>query len=164
METKDYRYTLGRQIDLNVASSVLWVMLNPSTADDTMDDPTIRKCKGFTSRWGHGSLKVVNLWPVRATNPKDLFSHDDPCGSILWQTHAVEMACFGLSHRGGVVVYAWGANADKMQTPSSVDIDEVVRRHGLTPMALGYTKSGQPRHPLMLSYDTPLEVWTPPTS
>ena len=66
-----YRYRLTREWDAALPP-LGWIMLNPSTADDTRDDPTIRKCVGFARRNGYGSIRVANIIPARATKPADL--------------------------------------------------------------------------------------------
>ena len=74
-----YRYTLRRQWD-DALPYCLFVMLNPSTADATQDDPTIRRCIGFTKAWGFGGLLVGNLFALRSTDPAALYHADDPVG------------------------------------------------------------------------------------
>src|SRR5258708_25884820 len=73
-----YRYELTRRWDSR--PMVTWVMLNPSIADAEVDDLTVTKCCGFTQRWGWGGIRVVNLFALRATNPKELHDHPDPVG------------------------------------------------------------------------------------
>ena len=77
--TGAYRYTLERTWDGGLPC-IGWIMLNPSTADATQDDPTIRRCIRFSQSWGYGSLIVVNLFAHRATSPKDLFQAESPVG------------------------------------------------------------------------------------
>ena len=74
-----YRYLLRRTWDHNRLRT-LYVMLNPSTADAEIDDPTIRSCTRLCRYWGHGSFEVVNLFGWRATNPKELATANDPIG------------------------------------------------------------------------------------
>lgn len=74
-----YRYSLGREWDES-ADRVMWIMLNPSTADDEQDDPTIRRCIGFSRSWGFGGMVVVNLFAFRATEPAHVFQAKDPEG------------------------------------------------------------------------------------
>lgn len=74
-----YRYLLERHWD-DTTSSCTFVMLNPSTADALVDDPTIRRCVGFAKSFGCGSLRVVNLYAYRATKPAELWTVDDPVG------------------------------------------------------------------------------------
>src|SRR6185369_17379869 len=74
-----YRYSLRREW-IGGAGTVCFIMLNPSTADASVDDPTIRRCIGFAQRWGYQILEVVNLYAYRATRPRDMFAAADPVG------------------------------------------------------------------------------------
>lgn len=74
-----YRYTLTRVWE-EERPRVCFVMLNPSTADASQEDPTIRRCLSFARSWGYGSLEVVNLFAWRATKPTDIFSAPSPVG------------------------------------------------------------------------------------
>jgi hypothetical protein len=132
---------------------MMWVMLNPSTADAEEDDPTIRRCMGFARRENCGGIIVVNLFAMRATDPARLgeVSHGVAVGSEcdrLIQRHAR-----GVEIDGGIVVYGWGAN-------KAVTVERVEHVHGylkhLNPVCLGVTKSGAPRHPLYVKGDAPL--------
>ena len=97
-----YRYMLGRQ--WGAPPFLLWMMLNPSTADATEDDPTIRRCSGFAKHWGFGGLVVVNLFAFRATNPADLRAAEQPIGPEN-DRHLVNAA-----RSCPRVVAAWGAS------------------------------------------------------
>lgn len=160
-----YRYQLTRHWrgdgpdDVLGGLQVCWVMLNPSTADATEDDPTIRRCIAFSKAWGFGSLVVVNLWALRSTDPKALFTADDPNGPD--NDEAIHLAMAG-SH---AVVLAWGASGARM--PSYEDRRAHVMACAKTELndvhALGFTKDGHPRHPLYVKGDTPRsEVWRVP--
>jgi hypothetical protein len=80
-----YRYRLWRR--WADGPTVLFVMLNPSTADADVDDPTIRRCIGFARSWGAGALEVVNLYAWRATQPAELKAAVGPVGEYPWQPH-----------------------------------------------------------------------------
>src|SRR5262245_13227298 len=96
-----YRYALTRTWG-DPKKVVCWVMLNPSTADADQDDPTIRRCLGFSRAWGAGGLVVVNLFALRATDPDQLRIAADPVGPDN-DSH-LSTAAFGR-----LVVAAWGA-------------------------------------------------------
>jgi hypothetical protein len=139
-----YRYSLTRYLDLDGDESVCtFVMLNPSTADATQNDPTIRRCLGFARAWGYGRLKVVNLYAFRTTDPGFLWLQDDPVGPE--NDHAISLA-FGASD---LIVAAWGAHARVVRLAQFAETFRGWRLH-----ALGVTKHGAPRHPLYLRADT----------
>lgn len=143
-----YRYQLWRRWSEG-ADGVIWVMLNPSTADALKDDPTIRKCIGFTKRWGYGAIWVVNLFGFRATKPSGLLEADDAIGPENPKALDLVMQC------KGPVVAAWGANLPRFHVAHRVAVNKRLRAIGAK--CLGTSKDGYPRHPLMLPYDTELE-------
>ncbi len=135
-----YRYVLGRRWDSTLPECV-FIMLNPSTADATQDDPTIRRCIGFAKSFGCGSLLVGNIYAFRATDPRDLFRAAEPVGGARNDAVLTELLA-----RGGVTVAAWGARG----RPGRVA--EVMRLPGAERLtALATTKGGAPGHPLYLS-------------
>ena len=153
-DDRRYRYLLVRRWD-NTLPDATFVMLNPSTADERDDDPTIRKCIGFAKRWGCGGIKVVNLYAFRATNPRDCFAAADPIGGAEADAaiiHAAESA----AALGWPLVAAWGAD-EKGRRAAEVRSWSAMR----DAQCLGFTRGGQPRHPLMLAYATPLEPLLP---
>lgn len=150
-----YRYSLGRKWVDGWPPPVTFVMLNPSTADHQLDDPTIRRCVGFAKAWGYGRLKVVNLYAWRATQPRDLWRADDPVGPQN-DEHLAEAAYIAYEHDAPLVA-AWGANAKPDRVAQVLALPHLDR---LT--ALGVTKSGAPRHPLYLRADTVPTPWEMP--
>ena len=141
-----YRYSLTRSWSQVELTRVLWVMLNPSTADAELDDPTIRRCIGFSKTWGFDSLEVVNLFAMRATNPAELRMCPDPVGSLNDLHIAAAVACADL------VVAAWGAH------PLATERAKAVLPLLGEPVCLGRTKSGAPRHPLYVRADAEPEL------
>ncbi len=129
------------------ATPTIFVMLNPSTADALTDDPTIRRCIGFARKSGRTRLVVANLFAWRATDPKALTKTPDPVGpqnqeAIRWAVNLF-----------GDAVAAWG------RFPSKRVRNLAIRSMGTAKMrttlhCYGKTKDGEPRHPLMLPYDT----------
>ncbi len=153
-----YRYNLWREWEQpNTAivkkSWCVFIMLNPSTADGQLDDPTIRKCVGFARLWKYQKLVVVNLFAGRATKPADLFKMDDPIGSH--NSHHIRETL----DDAGIVVCAWGIHGGFMAQDKAVMglLDEA----GVTPYALGLTKDGFPRHPLYHPYSKQIKFETP---
>lgn len=134
---------------------VRFVMLNPSTADATVDDPTIRRCVGFAKAWGFAGLHVVNLYALRSTDPKALWATDyaDRVGEEN-NSHLQWEAAWARVHDLPIVA-AWGANAEPRRVAEVLEIPHMDRLQ-----ALGVTKAGQPRHPLYLRSDSQLQPWT----
>lgn len=149
-EDRVYRYSLTRNMPppLDEGQGYLqttctFIGLNPSTAIETRDDPTIRRCMRFARDWGFTRLKMVNLYAYRATDPRSLWLADDPVGPE--NDHNLSLA-FGDSD---LIVAAWGANARADRVKQFA-----VMFRGWQLHALGLTKDGAPRHPLYLRADT----------
>lgn len=150
---RTYRYTLRIVWDV-WAPLMTFVMLNPSTADEVKDDPTIRRCRGFAEREGCGGVLILNLFALRSTDPERLSDVDDPTGPQ--NTVTVAQLTEDAAQRGWPVVAAWGAWPKVAM--SQVYAPLCRRRHLL---CLGTTKDGAPRHPLYLPAAQPLVPWTP---
>lgn len=150
-----YRYTLTRTwthpSEAIATDVILWVMLNPSTANAMTDDHTIRKCIGYARRWHADGIIVVNLFAYRATAWRDLLTVDDPVGP------ANDELFIGYASKPRVrrVVAAWGTFADRIQPGRADNIADRIARHR-TLWCLGTTKAGHPKHPLMTPYDAEL--------
>jgi len=145
-----YRYNLVRDwADDPESRGMLFVMLNPSTADAVEDDPTIRRCINFAKREGCGYLEVVNLFAFRATDPKDMKEAADPVG--VENDMVIRQALADAD----VVVCAWGAHGTFQDRDK--EVVDIIRDSGHDAMALGFTKDGLPRHPLYIKADAPLE-------
>lgn len=122
---------------------VLWVMLNPSTADGNVDDATIRRCIRFSADWGYEQLAVVNLFAFRATDPKQVDRHSAPVGpeNDWWICRE--------ANRASRIIVAWGARGAAKLRASSVE--PLLRESGLDRIeCLGRTKIGHIRHPLYM--------------
>jgi hypothetical protein len=136
-----YRYDLRRRWDIE-KPACLFVMLNPSTANATADDPTIRRCVGFAAGWGYGELIVVNLFALRATDPGELRKHRSPIGP------ANDAAIAAQARRAVLLVAGWGVQG------ALHDRGVAVRRKfaewDIPLHHLGLTREGHPRHPLRL--------------
>lgn len=145
-KTGMYRYSLIREWDRE-KSRILFVMLNPSTADATQDDPTIRRCIGLAKAWQHGCLEVCNLFAYRATNPAELIKAADPVGPEN-DNHLINAIC-----RARVIVAAWGTkgiyknrDAEFLKLMSNI---KGIQGTGI--FCLDKTKGGHPKHPLYIS-------------
>lgn len=143
-----YRYSLLRLWGA-MGGTVLYVMLNPSTADADQDDPTIRSCIRIAKSHGYGSLEVVNLFAYRATNPRELLRASDPVGPEN------EVAIERAARRCDTVICAWGAH--KMAAAQGRRYSQILRRWHPVLRCLGVTKDGAPRHPLYVRTDAQLQ-------
>lgn len=144
-----YRYALWRDhVSLLNKGCVLFVMLNPSTADASKDDQTIRRCRGYVERWGYGRLAVANLYAFRATDPRGLHDAEDPVGpdNDEW----IER----LADEADRIIVAWGADVGPIR-----DRPERVAHQLGEVEALGLTVSGQPRHPLFVRANAEPTPW-----
>ena len=132
-----YRYVLWRLLRETDAPGVLQVVgLNPSTADEHNNDPTLRRCMDYAQRWGFDALCMTNLFALRATDPKTMMRHPDPVGADndTWLRR--------ISERADLILVAWGNNGAHRNRAAEV-LPMLPNPH-----ALGVTKPGQPRHPL----------------
>lgn len=140
-----YRYELWRQ--WGESPIVAFIGLNPSTADETVDDPTIRRCIGFAKSWGCGGLVMLNLFAYRATDPRQLLIAEDPVGPDN-DAHLKSAVA-----RSDMTVAAWGVHG-KLQNRGWHVVGML--GEGAHLQALGLTKDGYPRHPLYLPSATEL--------
>ncbi|KWR72583.1 hypothetical protein RN04_07095 [Arthrobacter sp. W1] len=143
-----YRYALGRRWDVSLPECV-FIMLNPSTADGSQDDPTIRRCIRFAQDFGCGSLLVGNLYAFRATDPKELFQATEPIGG-----EANDSVLADLMMRGEHVIAAWGNHGKDARVQQVAGLPGAERLK-----ALGTTKSGAPRHPLYVPASAAPTSW-----
>ena len=142
---RKYRYALWRIWD-NLPK-IMFVGLNPSTANETMNDPTIRRCISFAKDWGYGGIYMCNLFAYISTDPKAVIAQPDPIGPD--NDRVLKL----INKNCKVTVAAWGAFSIAHQR--SKEVFEL-----LPPlMCLGITKNGYPKHPLYLSKNTQLQEY-----
>jgi hypothetical protein len=144
-----YRYHLTREWDATKGRA-LFVMLNPSTADAEVLDPTVRRCVGYAQAWGWGSLEVVNLFAWRATDPDEL-TREQRRHSVAHVVGPDNDAAIGRAiARADLVMLAYGKDGALFGRAR-----EVLRLFGSERnfFCLGKTKGGHPLHPLYLSKD-----------
>ncbi len=152
-EDRVYRYLLRREIWVQ-RTTCLFIMLNPSTADETVNDPTVTRCINFAKYWGFGRLEVCNLFAYRATDPRELYelSRVDAIGHITndaYIQNAIE--------RADRVVCAWGNHG--ILHGRGLQIKEKIWNAGKFPLAFKITQKGQPIHPLYQKANADLIAW-----
>ncbi len=148
-DCRTWRYLLWRAWSPRNGGLVTFIGLNPSTADEDDDDPTIRRCVGFAKAWGHVGIIMVNLFAYRATDPGAMKSTRTPIGPKN------DKAIIGAAERSDLVVCAWGAQGGHRRRDEEVCalLGEYQLHH------LGLTKGGQPKHPLYLKSSTKPQRW-----
>ncbi|SNT73088.1 DUF1643 domain-containing protein [Paracoccus seriniphilus] len=144
-----YRYALTRE--WGSGRRIAFVMLNPSTADEQRNDPTIERCERRARRLGFGAMRIVNLFAYRATDPRDLKRAAAPVGALN-DRMLVEAAQWADQ-----VLCAWGVHGNHMARDRAVL--PLLRENTTELFHLGLTQAGLPRHPLYVSYATVLIPW-----
>lgn len=145
-----YRYWLHRTWFTGKGWTV-FLMLNPSTADQFQNDPTVRRCVGFAQLWGSRGVAIVNVFAARSTDAGVLHSLPDPVGPE--NELFIRVAC-RLSSR---VVCAWGAH--EFAHKRRQRIVQIIREMNAMPVCLGLTRSGNPQHPLYVPAAKELESY-----
>jgi hypothetical protein len=142
-----YRFALWRR--WGSGPQVLFIMFNPSTADETADDPTIRRCIGFARSWGFGSLAVGNLFAFQTSRPGEIRTSAEPIGTGNdgWLVR--------LQAESALNVAAWGIHGCFLGRGS------VVRSILPDLHILRLTKHGEPQHPLYMPRDAVPLRWSP---
>lgn len=144
-----YRYGLERR--WGAGEVLLWIMLNPSTADERRNDPTIERCQRRAVRMGFGAMRIANLFAFRATQPADLRRAEAPVGAdndaLLLRWHA----------DAPMTIAGWGVHGALMGRGPQMAQALAGPLH-----VLGLTQGGHPRHPLYVSYDIDPTPWDRP--
>jgi hypothetical protein len=148
-----YRYSLTR-VWTPAAPRLMFVMLNPSTASELHNDPTVERCERRARALGFGGFRVTNIFAWRATRPRDLKQARDPVGPAN-DAHLVEGAAWADR-----IVAAWGVHGAHRGRGAAVARKLRAAGHGLH--HLGLTRDGHPRHPLYVAYRTGPMPWTEP--
>lgn len=148
--TGAYRYSLGRR--WAAGPRVCFCLLNPSTADARVLDPTLTRCLGFAQRWGFAAMDVVNIFALRSTDPAGLYHSEDPVGPRN------DAAIRRAASRADLIVVGWGNHGRLAGRGAAVAamIAGVAEAR-----CLGMTGSGDPKHPLYLRADTTLIPYCP---
>jgi len=138
---RTWRYSLARDAAKDGVGTVVFVGLNPSTADETQDDPTTRRCVGFARDWGFARMELVNVFAFRAARPAELRRALDPVGPA--NREAVRSAVTAAD----LVVCAWGNDGLGSASDSLLELVAA-------PYCLGTTLRRAPRHPLYVRAST----------
>lgn len=156
-----YRYTLWREwgvkfegktqplfepLKPSLNDYVQFIGLNPSTADETKDDPTVRRCIDFAKQWGFGAMCMTNLFAFRATDPKAMKVRSFPEGE-----GNIEWLC-KIGANAGLIVVAWGSHGAHYHRDQMVL--NILRGNNLKLHCLGRNQDGTPKHPLYLPKTT----------
>ena len=149
-----YRYLLTRVWD-DALPRALFVMLNPSTATEVQNDPTVERCERRARALGFGAFRVTNIFAYRATDPRAMRAMADPVGPEN------DAAILGsLDWAGGPadrIVCAWGTHGAHLGRGAAVE--RLLRESGRDLHHLGLTAAGAPKHPLYIGYAQPLQLW-----
>jgi hypothetical protein len=151
-QDRRYRYWLSRAVpnpDTLLTVPILWIMLNPSIANEEELDPTLRRCREFTRRLGGTRMLVANLFAFVSTNPRGMLDEPDPVGPRNHENLAA------MIRSAAAVIVGWGARANAAALGG-----ELLERHETVPFqCLGINLDGSPKHPLYLAADTELRDW-----
>lgn len=151
--TRKYRYWLRREWAMP-KNTVVWILLNPSTADENTDDPTIRRCIGFAKQWGFHGTVIVNLFAFRSTAPAGLLK-GEPIG-LENDLHIIDQC---LQPGVELVMVAWGSHKsiEKILPSRAATVRGLLAKYHVQLYCLGRNKDGQPKHPLYLASSTEIE-------
>lgn len=144
-----YRYALTRV--WGTGAKALFVMLNPSTATEVQNDPTVERCERRARTLGLGAFRVVNIFAFRATDPLAMRATADPVGP---QNDAAILAGVDWADQ---IICGWGGHGAHLGRGERVE--EMLRRAAQPLFHLGLTKGGQPKHPLYIGYQVQPQLW-----
>jgi hypothetical protein len=147
-----FRYTLTRVWD-DAGPRVAFVMLNPSTATEVQNDPTVERCERRARALGYGAFRVLNIFAYRATDPRVMRAAADPVGP---GNDAAILGSLDWAHR---VICAWGTHGAHLGRGPQVEA--MLRGSDVALWHLGLSKAGHPKHPLYIGYDVQPQPWEP---
>lgn len=145
-----YRYSLTRVWDPG-GRRALFVMLNPSTATEVQNDPTVERCERRARALGFGAFQVTNIFAWRDTDPRNMRAAQDPVGP------ANDAAILDGAAWADQIIAAWGTHGAHLQR--GVDVEAALRSAGHQLFHLGLSKAGHPKHPLYIAYTQQPEEW-----
>ncbi|MGB0499432.1 MAG: DUF1643 domain-containing protein [Rubricella sp.] len=144
-----YRYVLTRR--WGEGPGINFLMLNPSTADEFRNDPTVERCERRARALGHGAFRVTNIFAFRATDPRVMRAAQDPVGPQN------DEAILEAARWGAAVVCAWGTHGAHLGRGPAVEA--MLRAAGVPLLSLGLSKAGHPKHPLYIGYAVQPTPW-----
>ena len=147
-----YRYLLTRVWD-PAGPRALFVMLNPSTATEVQNDPTVERCERRARALGFGAFRVTNIFAWRDTDPRRMRAAADPVGP------ANDAAIADSAPWADRIIAAWGSHGAHLDRGAAVEA--LLRGTGRAIHHLGLTQGGQPKHPLYIGYDRQPDLWIP---
>ncbi|MDB4935170.1 MAG: hypothetical protein JWP87_2142 [Labilithrix sp.] len=154
-----FRYEL-RRVWKPKARAMVFVGLNPSTADESTDDPTIRRILGFADDWGFGTLVMLNAFAYRSTDPKALHTRASCSREVIGPENDPTMRRTFETHRRDKLVIGWGAHGILLERGR--DVASIALSVHSRPECFGLTQNGQPKHPLYLAASTKAQRYAAP--
>ncbi|UWQ97627.1 DUF1643 domain-containing protein [Rhodobacteraceae bacterium M385] len=145
-----YRYSLTRVWD-EAGERGLFIMLNPSTATEVQNDPTVERCERRSRALGYGAFRVLNIFAYRATDPRDMRRAEDPVGP---ENDAALLQGLDWADR---VICAWGTHGEHLGR--GPEVAALLKGTGRELLHLGLSKAGHPKHPLYIGYKVQPQVW-----
>lgn len=152
-ECERYRYALTRIWDAD-GRRAHFVMLNPSTATEVQNDPTVERCERRARTLGFGSFTVTNIFAWRDTDPRGMKAASDPIGPEN------DAAIIRASEKANQIIAAWGTHGAHLGRGAHVE--QLLRTLGKPLYHLGLSKAGHPKHPLYISYTQHPQLWEAP--
>jgi hypothetical protein len=152
-----YRYLLTRVWD-EAGPRALFVMLNPSTATEVQNDPTVERCERRARALGFGSFRVTNIFAWRDTDPRRMRAAADPIGPDN-DAAIRDSATDWIRSPADRILCAWGTHGAHLGRGAAVSA--LLRRTQRPLYTLGLTKDGHPTHPLYIGYDRQPKLWSP---
>ncbi len=152
-DCEHYRFELTRIWDPQ-GRRVLFVMLNPSTATEVQNDPSVERCERRARALGYGGFRVCNIFAWRDTDPRKMRAAADPVGD--GNDAAIAAGCRWADD----IICAWGSHGAHLNRGAAVE--RLLRESGGALHHLGLTKDGHPRHPLYIAYATRPTIWSNP--
>lgn len=147
-----YRYALTRTWN-DAGKRALFVMLNPSTATEVQNDPTVERCERRSRALGFGSFRVTNIFAWRDTDPRDMRAADDPVGPEN------DATIKDGADWADTVIAAWGTHG--IHRDRGPIVEAMLRQTPHPIYTLGLTKHGHPKHPLYIAYTQQPVLWHP---